>query len=365
MATVRVNSIVWPALQWIELASILLPIDTIIVFKYSIHPVDSCVHSVRRALLTVNSIIHGVLRRMHWASSMFATKKTIVYRWAGRATNADTTEIHHLPFVRQVFQSDGSFIGKFGTCGKGEGNLEHPHYIAVSNTNRVIVSDSNNHRIQIFDVNGRVLSSFGTEGSEEGQFKFPRYKIQIKLHCTTFARHNYNFNLFHPEWLLCFSTQRCWGRRPRFYLCSRFGQQSGTNFSPRRQFLACFRLLGIRRCRVQGSWRCCHYVEWQYFSLRPRKSSGSSLLNALVVWAYSFLITDVPSNALRSIFVILRMKKKILINKFLPSFSCNFHRCYTNKMECCRKMRRYFLELIFFFIFEWLTQQNSFFNSQT
>lgn len=51
--------------------------------------------------------------------------------------------------IRQVFQSDGSFVGKFGTCGRGEGQLEHPHYIAVSNTNRVIVSDSNNHRIQV------------------------------------------------------------------------------------------------------------------------------------------------------------------------------------------------------------------------
>lgn len=50
---------------------------------------------------------------------------------------------------RKVFQSDGSFIGKFGTCGKEKGQLEHPHYIAVSNTNRVIVSDSNNHRVQV------------------------------------------------------------------------------------------------------------------------------------------------------------------------------------------------------------------------
>uniref|UniRef100_A0A1I8M9Z4 Uncharacterized protein n=1 Tax=Musca domestica TaxID=7370 RepID=A0A1I8M9Z4_MUSDO len=75
---------------------------------------------------------------------------------------------------KMVFQSDGSFVGKFGTCGRGEGQLEHPHYIAVSNTNRVIVSDSNNHRIQIFDVNGKVLSTFGGEGSDDGQFKFPR-----------------------------------------------------------------------------------------------------------------------------------------------------------------------------------------------
>lgn len=58
--------------------------------------------------------------------------------------------------------------------GNKEGHLEHPHYIAVSNTNRVIVSDSNNHRIQIFDINGKVISTFGSEGSADGQFKFPR-----------------------------------------------------------------------------------------------------------------------------------------------------------------------------------------------
>ena len=77
-------------------------------------------------------------------------------------------------FIFQVFQSDGSFVSKFGVMGSKPGNLEHPHYIAVSNTNRVIVSDSNNHRIQIFDVNGKVLTTFGSEGTDAGQFKFPR-----------------------------------------------------------------------------------------------------------------------------------------------------------------------------------------------
>lgn len=174
MATVKVNSIVWPALQLIELVNTLLPIDTIIVFRCSIRPVVSCVRSAHKAQPMANSTIHGVLQRMHWASFMCATKKTIVCRYDCRVCEIQLQSKTNLPFDRQVFQSDGSFIGKFGTCGKGEGNLEHPHYIAVSNTNRVIVSDSNNHRIQIFDVNGRVLSSFGTEGSEEGQFKFPR-----------------------------------------------------------------------------------------------------------------------------------------------------------------------------------------------
>ncbi len=58
--------------------------------------------------------------------------------------------------------------------GTRPGDLEHPHYVAVSNTNRVVVSDSNNHRIQIFDVNGKVISTFGEEGTGKGQFKFPR-----------------------------------------------------------------------------------------------------------------------------------------------------------------------------------------------
>ena len=40
-------------------------------------------------------------------------------------------------------------MAKFGTMGSKPGQLEHPHYIAVSNTNRVIVSDSNNHRLQV------------------------------------------------------------------------------------------------------------------------------------------------------------------------------------------------------------------------
>ena len=61
--------------------------------------------------------------------------------------------------------------------GSKPGHLEHPHYIAVSNTNRVIVSDSNNHRIQIFDANGKVNTTFGSEGTDAGQFKFPRWFI--------------------------------------------------------------------------------------------------------------------------------------------------------------------------------------------
>ena len=79
-----------------------------------------------------------------------------------------------LPVPRQVFQSDGSFVGSIGSEGHTPGQLAHPHYIAVSATNRVVVTDSNNHRVQVFDVNGKCLNTFGGEGGEEGKFKFPR-----------------------------------------------------------------------------------------------------------------------------------------------------------------------------------------------
>ena len=76
--------------------------------------------------------------------------------------------------VLKVFQSDGTFVGSIGSEGRSSGQLAHPHYIAVSATNRVVVTDSNNHRVQVFDVNGHCLTTFGGEGGEEGKFKFPR-----------------------------------------------------------------------------------------------------------------------------------------------------------------------------------------------
>lgn len=52
----------------------------------------------------------------------------------GNIKQSMTQENHRV----QVFQSDGTFVGKFGTMGNRPGQLEHPHYIAVSCTNRVI-----------------------------------------------------------------------------------------------------------------------------------------------------------------------------------------------------------------------------------
>ena len=50
----------------------------------------------------------------------------------------------------QVFELDGKFVGKFGTHGSKLGEFNYPFSVAVLSNDQIVVSESNNHRIQIF-----------------------------------------------------------------------------------------------------------------------------------------------------------------------------------------------------------------------
>ena len=65
------------------------------------------------------------------------------------------------------------FVDKFGSSGSGDGQFVSPPGVAVDSDDRIIVADSNNHRIQIFDSAGNFVSKFGSNGSGNGQFNFP------------------------------------------------------------------------------------------------------------------------------------------------------------------------------------------------
>jgi len=73
----------------------------------------------------------------------------------------------------QVFDSSGNFIGKFGSFGTSGGQFNTPVGIAVDSSDRIIVSDLGNARVQIFTPTGGFLSTFGTLGSANGQFNNP------------------------------------------------------------------------------------------------------------------------------------------------------------------------------------------------
>jgi len=85
-----------------------------------------------------------------------------------------------------------NFLGKWGSIGIAETQLQMPRGIAVDKNSLVYVADTNNHRVQVFEANlliknvqfgsgnpvGRFITSWGKAGVENGQFAFP-YAIAV------------------------------------------------------------------------------------------------------------------------------------------------------------------------------------------
>ena len=69
----------------------------------------------------------------------------------------------------QKLTTGGQFLQKFGQCGSGQGQFRYPASVIVDQRDRLIVSDSDNHRIVILNqastwlltINGNVPGSHG------------------------------------------------------------------------------------------------------------------------------------------------------------------------------------------------------------
>jgi hypothetical protein len=72
----------------------------------------------------------------------------------------------------QKFNSDGTFLLKWGSTGNGDGQFNNPRAIAVDSLDTIYVSDATD-RVQKFDTSGNFLSSWGTGGESDGQFIDP------------------------------------------------------------------------------------------------------------------------------------------------------------------------------------------------
>jgi len=57
--------------------------------------------------------------------------------------------------------SRGEWVASWGSFGRGEGQFNTPHAVAVSPKQEVFVGDRGNNRIQVFDTNGTFLRQFG------------------------------------------------------------------------------------------------------------------------------------------------------------------------------------------------------------
>jgi DNA-binding beta-propeller fold protein YncE len=52
----------------------------------------------------------------------------------------------------QIFNRDGVFLAKFGKTGIGQGEFNNPTGISAGQQGRLLVADTNNHRVQEFKV---------------------------------------------------------------------------------------------------------------------------------------------------------------------------------------------------------------------
>ena len=74
-----------------------------------------------------------------------------------------------------MFDKDGNFVRKFGSYGKGPGELFTPAGLAFLNDDELLVVDDNNCRIQQFNVQtGNFVKSFGKRGTGDGEFAAPQ-----------------------------------------------------------------------------------------------------------------------------------------------------------------------------------------------
>lgn len=63
---------------------------------------------------------------------------------------------------------------KFGSPGNGPSQFNSPHGFCLGVDEDIVVSDTNNHRIQVFDKAGNFKYCFGVAGKEEGELWYPR-----------------------------------------------------------------------------------------------------------------------------------------------------------------------------------------------
>ncbi len=74
----------------------------------------------------------------------------------------------------QYFTSSGSYLGKWGSKGTGDGQFNLPWGVALAPDGNAYVTDGWNHRIQYFTPTGSFLGKWGSYGKGNGQFYLPR-----------------------------------------------------------------------------------------------------------------------------------------------------------------------------------------------
>lgn len=60
------------------------------------------------------------------------------------------------------FSPQGRFVSQWGAPGRGKGEFDTPHALAVDDTGKIYVADRENDRVQVFDHQGRYLAAWSS-----------------------------------------------------------------------------------------------------------------------------------------------------------------------------------------------------------
>jgi sugar lactone lactonase YvrE len=74
----------------------------------------------------------------------------------------------------QIFDKEGQFVNSLGSSGSNPGELNQPEDVDVDSNGRIYVADSGNHRIQVFSPDNSGGLVWGSQGTGRGQFDYPQ-----------------------------------------------------------------------------------------------------------------------------------------------------------------------------------------------
>jgi DNA-binding beta-propeller fold protein YncE len=86
----------------------------------------------------------------------------------------DRVQKYHIDYSKQDTERPSAiFQNQWGSEGKSDGQFDEPLFLWVSVSGEVYVSDTEQHRIQVFDSEGTWLRKWGVGGIEKGNFRKP------------------------------------------------------------------------------------------------------------------------------------------------------------------------------------------------
>jgi DNA-binding beta-propeller fold protein YncE len=107
----------------------------------------------------------------------------------------------------QKFDTNGSLLLRFGSAGTGDGQFSEMEHMATDKFDNIYINDpqsgpngSHMPRVQKFDSNGNFMTKFGSFGKGNGQFVDPEHlAIDSQGNVYVSDRHNNNIQVFSPS----------------------------------------------------------------------------------------------------------------------------------------------------------------------